>query len=135
MCDGTGAERGDDERPCTFPRHAAVAVACAARRRSRAPPRSGGELPPDFGEAFLILPGQHTSAGVGRTFALRAAGCVHDRNAKAARPPAGRTDGSADREPRGRPGTPRTLRTPFATSEKSDASSPADANQGRQRSR
>jgi len=40
----------------------------------------------DFGEAFFIFPGQRTSAGVGRTFAPRAAGAVHARKAKAARP-------------------------------------------------
>ena len=64
------------------------------RRRSAAQPGDdlelllarGRELPADFGEAFLVFPGQRTSAGVGRTFAPRAAGAVHDRNAKAARP-------------------------------------------------
>ena len=39
----------------------------------------GRELPPYFGEAFLVLPGQHPLAGVGGTFAPAAVAAVHRR--------------------------------------------------------
>ena len=58
----------------------------AVRRRSRAPPRSGAGAVGPFLRGAPHFSGKGTSAGVGRTFALRAAGGGHDRNAKAARP-------------------------------------------------
>ena len=84
LCDGPRAERRHDDR--NGPSHDTPAPSLRAQpgddlelllaRR--------GELPADFGQALLVLPGQRPFPGVRRTFALPAAAAVHDRNAKAA---------------------------------------------------
>ena len=84
LCDGTRAERRDDER--SAPREETPAPARGAqpgndlelvfaRRR---------ELSANFGEAFLVFPRQCPLSGVGRTFVSPAVVAVHDLNAKAA---------------------------------------------------
>jgi len=83
LCDGTSAERRDDER--SAPREETPAPSRGAqpgndlklvfaRRR---------ELSAHFGEAFLVFPRQCPPSGVGRTFVSPAVVAVHDLNAKA----------------------------------------------------
>ena len=85
LCDGTSAERRDDERkspreetpaPTTGARPGNDLELLLARRR---------ELSADYGEAFLVFPGQCPLSGVGWTLVSPAVVADHDLNAKAAR--------------------------------------------------
>ncbi len=82
------------------PAHNAATMSTAAHVRSRRRRREvrspamissssslgGGSCLPDFGESFLVLPGQRPLSGVGRTLLSPAVGPVHHRNATAATP-------------------------------------------------
>ena len=84
LCDGTRAERSDDERSGPGEKTPAPSRGAQSGNNLELVFARRRELSANFSEAFLGLPRQYPLSGMGRTFVSPALVAIHDLNARAA---------------------------------------------------